>query len=277
MSKKIECHKKPNLVNPIYFLLSILFLGIVIFVAMESFHLYYKDENLAAELPSIEDETQIQIKTTVNGSGANDNTGNQDKTPPANATANTEIPRKKIIKVPFTTQAPLVNWDETHEEACEEASLIMVKHFLRNTNIESPESADKEILDLIHFEEQNNYQPDVTTTELNEIARKYYGINSGRVQQNISIDDIKREVAAGKPVIVPAAGKILPNPNFRNGGPVYHMLVIRGYDADGFTTNDPGTRKGEYFRYSFEELYNAIHDWDPDDIMAGGKNMLVFD
>ena len=51
------------------------------------------------------------------------------------------------------------------------------------------------------------------------------------------------------------------------------MLVIRGYTAKGFITNDPGTRNGEEYFYTEEVLFNAIHDWNgsPDTIEAGRK------
>jgi len=89
--------------------------------------------------------------------------------------------------------------------------------------------------------------------------------------------NIKKEIAAGHPVIVPAAGKVLPNPNFTNGGPNYHMLLIIGYDQTDFITNDPGTRNGKNFRYTYDGLINAIHDWNPNNILDGRKAVLVFD
>lgn len=195
-------------------------------------------------------------------------------TEPANA--DTPLPEKAYVKVPFTTQAPKANWDEIHEETCEEASLIMMKHFLEGSTFGSTDQADQELLSLVDWETQNGYLVDVTLSQLNEIAKNHFGIRNGTVKTGISADDIKRELAAGHPVIVGAAGKILPNPNFRNGGPVYHMLVVVGYDKEGFITHDPGTRKGENFRYTVDGLYNAIHDWNASDIMAGGKNYLVF-
>jgi hypothetical protein len=54
------------------------------------------------------------------------------------------------------------------------------------------------------------------------------------------------------------------------------MLVIVGYDSNGFITNDPGTRKGEGYRYSFATLMAAIHDWNPTDIRQGTPAYLVF-
>lgn len=250
--------------NPIRFLVAALLFAIILFVGIEVYRLYgsnFVDPNL--------ENNPIVAQKNAN---ANSNTNN---VPPPPKTV-TEIPEKAMLKVPFTTQAPLVNWDALHEEACEEASLVMYYHFLKGKDIETPDSAEKEIQELVAFEQQNGYKIDVTVAELNEIAKSHYGLTSGHVIKNATMDDIKREIASGRPVIVPASGKMLQNPNFKNGGPVYHMLVIKGYDKDGFITNDPGTRKGEYYRYSYDILYDAIHDWDPNNISNGGKNILIF-
>ena len=67
-----------------------------------------------------------------------------------------------------------------------------------------------------------------------------------------------------------------PNPNFKDGGPNYHMLVVTGYDATGFVTNDPGTRLGQNFHYDYAGFDYAIHDWDATNIQNGGRDMLVF-
>ena len=74
-----------------------------------------------------------------------------------------------------------------------------------------------------------------------------------------------------------ADGKALPNPYFRNGGPVYHALIIRGYTADAFITNDPGTRSGENFLYAYDTLLHAIHDWNHGNVKDGKRVVLVVD
>lgn len=188
-----------------------------------------------------------------------------------------KLPESFSIKVPFTTQAPLVNWDNAHEEACEEASLIMVHHFIDKTTIISKESAEAEIQDLLTYETENSYTVDVTVKELSQIAKGYYSLSKGRIETNPTIEKIKTEIAANRPIIIPAAGKMLGNPNFQNGGPNYHMLVITGYEGDEFIVNDPGTRKGENYRYKQDILFAAIHDWDSIDITKGQKAYLVFD
>lgn len=188
-----------------------------------------------------------------------------------------EIPGKTLISIPFISQAPKKIWDALHEDACEEASLLMVDKFLQKKSAGTVEEQDKEIKSMVQYETKNKYGLSVTLEELASIAQNYSGMENPRVEKEATIEKIKQELADGRPVIIPAAGKLLPNPNFKNGGPNYHMLVVKGYDADGFITNDPGTRKGENFRYTFQALFNTIHDWNPKNIMLGQKAYLVFD
>ena len=258
--------------KPIRVIIAIILSAIILASLYEIYRLY-KINFIDTKTNSNDNSEFIISNENTNTSNLNTNTAPTPTTPKTVTT----IPEKASVKVPFTTQAPLANWDALHEEACEEASLIMYHHFIVGTDITSTNSAENEIQDLVTFEGQNGYAVDVTVEQLNEIANKYYGMKTGRVIKNATIDDIKREVASGRPVIIPAAGKMLDNPNFKNGGPKYHNLVIKGYDKDGWITNDPGTRKGEYFRYTFDNLYNAIHDWDSGDITNGAKNVLVFD
>ena len=72
---------------------------------------------------------------------------------------------------------------------------------------------------------------------------------------------IKQALADGKLVILPASGKLLENPNFRQPGPIYHMLVITGYNGSEFVTNDPGTRKGLNYKYNYSTLEDAAGSW----------------
>lgn len=186
------------------------------------------------------------------------------------------VMEKVLLDVPFIIQAPDGNWDNTHEEACEEASLIMIKNFIDKKSI-STSSGDSQMLDMIDWETKKGLPISITLNQLNSIAREYYNLDSGRIVTNPTLDQFKKELADGKPIILPAAGKVLENPNFRNGGPNYHMLVIKGYDKNGFITNDPGTKKGEGYRYSFSNLIESMHDYDSSDILLGQKAFLVFD
>ena len=250
-------------------LLWIIFLAIFIFAGFKIYQIFFQSQKIPAN-NSYYSSSDHQSIVNDNGSSATNPTTN----PPV--TSQTILDKTKI-DVPFSSQAPFANWDAAHEDACEETSLIMVNHFIKGTKIDSPTSVDKEILAMVDYETQNSYGVSVSTSQLNQIASSYLGLKTGRIKTGASISDIKRELSAGRPVIVGAAGKILANPNFRDGGPNYHMLVIIGYDQNGFITNDPGTRLGSGFRYTFDGLFNAIHDWDPNNILSGGKDYLVFD
>ncbi len=185
-------------------------------------------------------------------------------------------PVEMNLAVPFMLQAPKQNWDMPYQEACEEASLLMTVNFLNGRSTDfSPDESDRLILDLVDYETRQGDPPDVTLSRIADIARNRYGLRT-RLTSVTSIDQIKNAVANGYPVIIPASGKALKNPNFRNGGPPYHMVVVKGYLSDGrIITNDPGTRKGKEYVYGASLFLNAIHDWNDGDVPNGDKVALV--
>lgn len=177
----------------------------------------------------------------------------------------------------FQTQAPNANWDELHDEACEEASLALVYYYLNNKNMTS-ETMEKEIIGQVNWEVQNwGVHKDLAVDETLQLAENYFHMN-GKVKKNMTMIDIKKEIAAGRPVIVPTAGRLLGNPNFRSPGPVYHMVVAIGYDTKNIIVQDVGTRNGNHYSYNKQIFENAWHDWvgSPDAIEQGAKNYLVF-
>lgn len=187
-----------------------------------------------------------------------------------------EVPSEKLLAVPFTSQAPHANWDMPYQEACEEASVIMVAgYYAGKRGTYDPDEADARILELISFAGRNGFDIDTTARETAELVERFYPDLEAEVVPMTGPDAVKRYVAEGIPVILPADGKALPNPNFRNGGPVYHMLVVRGYTEDRFITNDPGTRLGEKFLYTYEGLLDAVHDWNNGDVPCGESVMLI--
>lgn len=190
----------------------------------------------------------------------------------------TELPATANLNVPFTSQAPSGNWNLPFKEACEEASILMVDKFYKGQSFVSASGTEDEIKNIVDFEEQKlNFHLDTDAKQTAQIMKDYFGYTNVRVEYDITIDDIKKEIARGKPVIIPAAGRMLGNPNYRQPGPLYHMLVVKGYTQTKFITNDPGTRRGKDFTYSFDKFYNAIHDWDNGNVNEGRKAMIVVD
>lgn len=201
----------------------------------------------------------------------------QDPTPvPVNPTSQT-LPSEINLAVPFTSQAPYKNWDEVHEELCEEASVLMASHYILNKPIPNPGYADAELLKIKSWEEQVfGYYKDTTAAETARILREYFKLDKVTVVEGASIAAMKQALAERKLILLPSAGRLLPNPNFRSPGPLYHMLVVKGYTKDGkIITNDPGTRLGADFIYDPDALLNAVHDWNGGDVEHGNKVMII--
>jgi len=183
------------------------------------------------------------------------------------------------LAVPFTPQAPHANWDLPYKETCEEASLYMVHAYYEGVKAGkiAADTADAEIKKIIAFEKEIfGYYEDTTTEQTGTLAEMMYGYEQTELIENPTIEQIKKHVAEGHPVIVPAAGRLLGNPNFTAPGPIYHMLVIRGYTKDNkFITNDPGTKNGEEYVYDFDTVMNAMHDWNNGDEITEGKKVVL--
>ncbi len=188
------------------------------------------------------------------------------------------IPPEINLDIPFTIQSPDQIWDELHNEACEEASLIMVNAYYTGQTGNIPvSSAMKSIVDITDYENTLfGYNKSTTIEQTAQIAKGFFHLNDIHIIHAPTVQGMKMLLAKGIPIIVPAAGRLLGNTHFRGAGPMYHMLVLKGYTRDGnFIVNDPGTRVGKDFVYSFDILMNAMHDYNENDILAGGKVILT--
>jgi hypothetical protein len=179
------------------------------------------------------------------------------------------------IEVPFFTQAPYSNWDYPWQEACEEASVLGVANLYLGLGL-NLDSFNTKLLELVDWETEyfGSYQ-DTTAAETVEMLQINFGLE-GVVHDNPTFEDIQEILADGHLIIAPFAGKLLGNPNFRNGGPLYHMLIIKGYDAEKMqlVTNDVGTRNGADYVYAWATIENALHDWDDTDILLGTPRII---
>jgi len=185
------------------------------------------------------------------------------------------IPEEFNLAVPFTTQSPYAEWTEQDNESCEEAAALIVHYYWQNKTF-TKEIAKQELQTIVDFENDYfGFYKDTNAEQTAEFIRELWGYQRVEVVYDIIIDDIKKEVAQGRPVILPSAGRMLGNPNFRSPGPLYHMVVVRGWTANMIITNDPGTRKGEEYQYAPDVLLNAVHDWNDGDVENGCKVMIV--
>lgn len=174
------------------------------------------------------------------------------------------LPLGLNLLVPFTPQAPTANWDTLHNEACEEASAIMAYAYftgMKDSTLK-PEFVEAEIKKITDWEINTfGYFLDINTEETVRLLKEFYGLKA-KILTDYTEDDIKNELNLSHLVLLPANGRLLGNPNFRSPGPPYHMVVLKGFNQSQFLTNDPGTRKGLNYPYSFSTLYEANGNFD---------------
>lgn len=244
--------------------------------------LFSKFEYSPFRHPERPKEAEGSLRSSAeSGLGRDDNIQNDITTvaPPNSSTTVSPAPTTISnirINVPFASQAPTANWDEVHEETCEEAAAVMTAYALAGKKL-NPQTMEDELTKLITWEKEKfGFFEDTTAEQTAKIMTDYFGLNS-EVVYSFDLSKIKEAIDGGKLAIGLFAGQKLNNPNFKHPGPVYHALVIKDYKGNKIITNDPGTRKGENYIYDFETLKNASREWvgDKEKILEGRPNMII--
>lgn len=180
------------------------------------------------------------------------------------------LPTSFRLGVPYTTQAPLVDWAK-HQESCEEATLAMVAAYWKGDRSDTiePHAADRAINDLVAWQVKNwGSEDDLTDVRLGELAKAYYGYSYKVLPTGEEV--IQRQLVAGRPVVIGTTTHGLGNPNYPHYADhrlqlpynVSHFLAIVGYDPQGFIVNDPGITLGHGYHLTYSQLLFAIDDLD---------------
>ena len=183
------------------------------------------------------------------------------------------FPKELNLEAPFYSQAPFADWAFPWQEACEEASILLAANVYGHHQW-TREEFNEEILKMVDWQEGRfGTYLDTTAVQTQEILRDYLHLDS-IVHENPTFEDVQRILNRGHFIVMFFSGKDLQNPNYKNGGPLYHVMLIKGYKANQrVVTHDVGTRKGENYVYSWERLEYAMHDF-ADPIQSGAKRML---
>lgn len=184
-------------------------------------------------------------------------------------------PAQDQLAVPFSSQAPASNWLEPWQNACEETSIIMVDSFFKGDEL-SKAKARQDILRIFTVKNKEfGISADESMALIAEIVNAANLGWSARVIDDPSLEDLKGEIAVGHPIIVPVDARQLTGTDY-SGEVKYHVMVISGYDdvAGQFIVQDPGSSRGQDFRYGYADLYDAIHDYLQRDQAAGVKRVL---
>ncbi|KKP89173.1 MAG: hypothetical protein UR93_C0001G0005 [Berkelbacteria bacterium GW2011_GWA2_35_9] len=256
----------------------------LLLIALISFGKIYSDfSNKSAE-----NKNNIQNTTTTEINQIN-NIQSQTTTlvtiPTTNSKTSNIVPKNYLNKnVPFAIQAPNANWDFVHQEACEEtAILIAQQYFYGNKKDLDSDQNEQNIQEIISWERSNfGYFEDTNLENNQEILMKMFNLKS-EIIENPQIVDIQKALTTNSLILVPTAGRMLNNPNFTGAGPIFHMVVVIGWDDSNFIVHDVGTKKGKEYKYPFEILLGANHDLykdakyplDAELIKSGSKKVLL--
>jgi len=208
------------------------------------------------------DPVKIALSSTTTDVGGRTPAG---RTTPTTTAATAPGGISMLLNVPFTSQAPSGNWDNVvFQQGCEEASMLMAMLWVQKKGFISPKEAEKAISAISNFAQKNYGEFRDTSIEDTAIIMKdYFDYQNIEVKNDITANDIKSELAKGNVVIAAINGRKIGNPFYTPPGPQQHMLIVKGYDAQKkeFITNDPGTRRGEGFRYKEDILEAALRDY----------------
>jgi hypothetical protein len=223
----------------------------------------------AVEVKSIPAEEPPESAKSADGSAETDAAQETGLTP---ETAS-QLPEDLNLKMVFYSQAPFGNWDYPWQEACEEASVLLIA----NEYLEKNWTADdfnEELLKLVDWEKTTFGDYKHTNVQQTvKILNEYLDLKTV-VYDDPTFEDVQKVLARGHFIVMPFAGKRLGNPFYKNGGPVYHMMVVKGYkDGEKIITSDVGTRNGENYVYSWNTIVNAMHDY-AEPIEDGAQRMI---
>ena len=178
--------------------------------------------------------------------------------------------QKEIVnlEVPFISEAPEKIWSGAWINACEEASVAMVDNFYIGKNKVTPKEAAGLMNKLFAWQNKiykSNANSNATRTV--EMVLKNNLSYKTQIVRSPTMEEIKNELRAGRPVISLHYGFDLKNPDliFRRGGSAYHMIVIKGFDENTqeFIVQDNGSHKnGIDFRYKYDILMSSLRDYN---------------
>ncbi len=182
------------------------------------------------------------------------------------------------LRVPYTSQSPYGSWIEPWKNACEETVISMIDAYYGKRTLDQSKSMSAIRLALKLREHRFGKSLDESADVIAGLINAYYPWEA-QIVRNPTLENIKEELWAGHPVIALTYGKALKNPRFRDGGPYYHTVVLSGIDENTkeFITEEPGVTSGGHgYRYSYETIMNALHDFLPNQQTANGVPTVLF-
>ncbi len=184
------------------------------------------------------------------------------------------------LEVPFTPEVPDGQWVAPWNNACEEAAVTMVDAWYKGEEELTKVKAKALMRQLFAWQDARyGGNADSNAERTQEIIAANTSF-SATIVRNPTIEDIKEELAAGRPVIGFHYGYTLNNPQhrWRQGGSYFHVMVLVGFDdeKEEFIVNDSALEKGLDYRYSYATIMDSLHDFDHTRRKADGPPTVLF-
>lgn len=177
------------------------------------------------------------------------------------------------LPVPYVPQAIDGHWVAPWDESCEESSLLMVENYYAKSILVDPQTAKRRMQSMIDWEMVvfNKYD-DTNADETLQLIRAHADFEA-HIVQNPTIEAIKSELDAGRPVI--AMVDMYQLYAEKDLGDSFHVLVINGYDEvkKEFIVRDPAREKRAY---GYDRLMKSLHDYDVITREASGIPTVLF-
>ncbi|OGH68679.1 MAG: hypothetical protein A3I29_04990 [Candidatus Magasanikbacteria bacterium RIFCSPLOWO2_02_FULL_44_11] len=191
------------------------------------------------------------------------------------------IPKAVSLSVPHIWEIPDGVWVKPWNNACEEASIIMIEEYYLSTAKRKlpPKEIKQKLWPLFTWEDKifgSNADTDAARTA--RIINEYSSF-SATVIKNPKLEDIKMEISLGHPVMSFHYAKGMnPDHRFAINGSYYHVMVITGYDdiKQEFLINDSEFKNGLDYRYPYATIMDTLHDFDHKRRKADGPPTVLF-
>lgn len=179
-------------------------------------------------------------------------------------------PQSAILNVPYVMQAPHGDWSDNRQQyGCEEASIVMAMAWVRYNGDPTKHQIDKDeaVRDIVNMSEYEKviygFYEDTNAQDSARLIREFYQYPNVKVQENITVENIKQEIAKNRVVIVPLNTRATGLPMYKNG-PVRHTIVVVGYDDknDEVIIHDPIVPNGDFIWIPSSALQTALWNYN---------------
>lgn len=186
------------------------------------------------------------------------------------------------LAVPFIPELPDGKIVHPWIDGCEEASIAMIEQYYQG--ITSTPRSQAKIIMQNYFNIENKIFGGNANTDSQQTAKlinEYSKYFESQIIKNPTLDQIKEQIGAGRPVIAFVNGFNLGNPRipFARYGSYYHTFIINGFDDSNkeFIVNDDGDyEKGLDLRYKYDTLMGTLHDYNNKTKKTDGTPVVLF-